>query len=195
MIVYVDEASFRQCPTLHQTWAPLNCRPEIPTRGERNTQKILGTVSLQDARFAYRHQTEYFNHATYLAFVQEVILPTYYRRRHRIYLIQDNASYHTHPEVWAWFQQERRRLEVFPLPKYSPELNAQERLGHYTRREATHNRFFERPADLCASLFTTFGDVQTDLSKRGVLVRRRSQLESPICRPEVTAVDARSRLA
>ena len=35
----------------------------------------------------------------------------------------------------------------------------------------------------------------SDLSKRGVLVRRRSQLESPICRPEVTAVDARSRLA
>ena len=48
VIVDVDEASFRQCPTLHQTWAPLNCRPEIPTRGERNTQKILGTVSLHD---------------------------------------------------------------------------------------------------------------------------------------------------
>jgi transposase len=160
VIVFVDEASFRQCPTLHQTWAPLNCRPEIPTRGERNTQKILGTVSVQGARFAYRHQTEYFNHQTYRAFVQDVILPTYYRRGHRIYLIQDNASYHTHPEVWAWFQKERRRLEVFPLPKYSPELNAQERLWHYTRREATHNRFFEKPADLSESLFCTFADVQ-----------------------------------
>jgi hypothetical protein len=60
----VDEASFRQCPTLHQTWAPQNCRPEIPTRGERHTQKILGAVSLQGAKFAYRHQTEYFNHLT-----------------------------------------------------------------------------------------------------------------------------------
>jgi hypothetical protein len=49
----MDGASFRQCPTLHQTWAPLNCRPEITTRGERNTQKILGAVSLQQARFAY----------------------------------------------------------------------------------------------------------------------------------------------
>lgn len=156
----MDEASFRQCPTLHQTWAPLNCRPEIPTRGERNTQKILGAVSLQKAQFAYRHQTEYFNRFTYQSFVHDVILPTYYRRGHRIYLIQDNASYHTHPEVWAWFKEERRRIEVFPLPKYSPEFNAQERLWHYTRRHATHNRFFETPADLCASLFRTFGDIQ-----------------------------------
>jgi transposase len=51
-------------------------------------------------------------------------------------------------------------LEVFPLPKYSPELNAQERLWHYTRRAATHNRFFEKPADLCGSLFRTFDEVQ-----------------------------------
>ena len=50
--------------------------------------------------------------------------------------------------------------EGFPLPKYSPELNAQERLWHYTRREATHNRFFEKPADLCGSLFRTFDAVQ-----------------------------------
>ena len=123
MIVYVDEASFRQCPTL-QTWAPLNRPPGIPTRGERNTPKILGTVILQNAKIAYHHQTEYFNNVTYLAFMQEVVMPTYYRRGHRVYLIQDNASYHTHPEVLAWFKMERWRLEVFPLRKYSPKLNA-----------------------------------------------------------------------
>jgi transposase len=171
VIVYVDEASFRQCPTLPQTWAPLNCRPEIPTRGERNTQKILGAVRLQDAKFAYRHQTEYFNHVTYQSFVQDIILPTYYRRGHRIYLIQDNASYHTHPEVWTWFKEQRPRLEVFPLPKYSPEFNAQERLWHYTRREATHNRFFETPADLCDSLFQTFADVRKHPEKIQGLLR------------------------
>ena len=48
VIVYVDEASFRQSPTLHQTWAPRNQRPEIPTRGERNTQKVLGPSVCRD---------------------------------------------------------------------------------------------------------------------------------------------------
>lgn len=160
VIVYVDEASFRQSPTLHQTWAPRNARPLIPTRGERNTQKILGAVALHSGQYAYRHQTEYFNHRTYRSFLEEVLLPAFYRRGQRVFLIQDNASYHTHPEVWQWFKAERRRLEVFPLPKYSPELNAQERIWHYTRREATHNRFFANPSELCESLFATFAEIQ-----------------------------------
>jgi transposase len=157
--VYEDEASFRQTPTLHQTWAPLNSQPRIPTRGERNTQKILGAVSLP-GQFVYRHQTEYFNAQTYLRFLAEEVLPTFYRRGRRIYLIQDNASYHKKPEVYEWFKAERRRLEVFCLPPYSPELNAEERLWQFTRKHATHNRFFEIPAELCASLFTTFADIQ-----------------------------------
>ncbi|HDH06008.1 MAG TPA: deoxyribonuclease [Nitrospirae bacterium] len=40
-MVHEDEASFRQSPTLHQTWAACNSQPQIPTRGQRNTQKIL----------------------------------------------------------------------------------------------------------------------------------------------------------
>lgn len=160
IIVFTDEASFRQSPTLHQTWAPCNSRPQIPTRGERNTQKVLGAVALHSAKFVYRHQTDYFNHLTYRSFVEDVILPGYYRRGHRVYLIQDNASYHKHPEVWDFFKKERNKIEVFPLPKYSPELNAQEPVWKYTRGNATHNRFFEKPTDLCASLFSTFEDLQ-----------------------------------
>jgi len=139
----VDEASFRQSPTLHQTWAPRNSQPKIPTRGERNTQKILGAVAL-DGQFVYRHQTEYFNAQTYPAFIEEEVLPAFYRRGHRVYLIQDNASYHKKPEVYDWFASERKRLEVFCLPPYSPEFNATERIWQYTRRDATHNelRFF-----------------------------------------------------
>jgi transposase len=160
LIVYVDEASFRQSPTLHQTWAPRNSQPRIPTRGERNTQKILGAVALANARFVYRHQTEYFNALTYLAFLAEVVLPAYYRRGQRIYLIQDNASYHKKPEVYEWLASERKRIEVFCLPPYSPEFNAQERIWQYIRKYATHNRFFETAAALCASLFFAFADIQ-----------------------------------
>jgi len=41
VIVFEDEASFRQTPTLHATWARLGSQPQIPTRGERHTQKIF----------------------------------------------------------------------------------------------------------------------------------------------------------
>ena len=165
MIVYEDEASFRQTPTLARTWAPRGCQPEIPTRGERNTQKILGAVSVPDSKFIWHHQADYFNASTYLAFVEDVLLPGFYRKGRRIFLIQDNASYHKKPEVYDWFQKHRRHLEVFLLPPYSPEFNATERIWYHTRHAATHNRFFNSPTELCDALFTTFREIQKYPSK------------------------------
>lgn len=160
VIVFEDEASFRQTPTLHATWAKRGSQPQIPTRGERHTQKIFGAVRLDDASFTYLHQQDYFQWETYLAFLEQVVVPAFYRRRHRIYLIQDNASYHKKQETYEWFKANRRYVEVFQLPPYWPELNATERIWNYTRKHVTHNRFFERPQDLCDALFRRFDFVR-----------------------------------
>jgi transposase len=160
VVVFEDEASFRQTPTLHATWARRGSQPQVPTRGERHTQKIFGAVSLAGARFVYLHQQDYFQWETYLAFLDQVVLPAFYRRRHRVYLIQDNASYHKQQQTCDWFAQHRRYLEVFQLPPYWPELNATERIWNYTRKHATHNRFFATPEHLCQALFRTFDNVR-----------------------------------
>jgi transposase len=96
------------------------------------------------------HQVVVFNQIT---FAQS-------RLHHRIYLIQDNASYHKKQETHDWFQANRRYVKVFQLPPYWPELNATERIWHYTRKHVTHNRFFERPQDLCRALFHRFDYVR-----------------------------------
>src|SRR5437762_11402043 len=64
------------------------------------------------------------------------------------------------PPSTAWFKANRRYLEVFQLPPYWPELNATERIWNYTRKYVTHNRFFERPQDLCDALFRRFDYVR-----------------------------------
>ena len=160
LIVYEDEATFRQTPTLHRTWAPRGCQPQIPTRGQRNSQKVLGAVSLYTNQFVYHHQTDYFNAETYLCFLEQQVLPGFYKRGRRIFLIQDNASYHKKPEVYDWLTKHRNKMEVFLLPAYSPEFNAVERIWYHTRRNATHNRYFDTPEDLCHSLFHTFAEIQ-----------------------------------
>jgi transposase len=115
---------------------------------------------LHEGRFAYRHQTEYFNAENYIDFLETVLAPAFCKRGRRVYLIQDNASYHKKPEVYEWFNNNRKKLEVFLLPSYSPEFNAVERLWHYTRMTSTHNRYFDTPDELCDSLFDTFDDIQ-----------------------------------
>lgn len=96
----------------------------------------------------------------HLAFLEQVVVPAFYRRRHRIYLIQDNASYHKKQETYEWFKANRRYVEVFQLPPYWPELNATERIWNYTRKHVTQNRFFELPQDLCDALFRRFDFVR-----------------------------------
>jgi transposase len=166
IIVYTDEASFKQSPTLHATWAPINSQPLIDSTGERNTQKILGAVSCSGKpKFIYKHQEKYFNYETYIDFLEKTLLPQYYKKGHRVYLIQDNASYHKKKETYAWFKENRQFIEVFNLPPYFPELNATEKIWWYTRKDATHNKYFETKEYLCQSLFQTFHDIQKNPEK------------------------------
>lgn len=172
LIVFTDEASFRQMPTLHATWARVGSQPQIPTRGERNTQKIFGAVSLAaKPQFTYLHQEDYFQWETYVAFLDQVLLPDFYRRGHRLFLIQDNASYHKKQETYQWFAKNRNYIEVFQLPPYWPELNATERIWNYTRKHATHNRYFDKPQDLCRTLFQTFDEIQRHPDEIAGLIR------------------------
>ncbi len=159
-IVFEDEASFRQSPTLYQTWARRNSQPKISSTGERNTQKIYGVIELHSARFVYKHQEEYFNHVNYVDFLENHVIKQFYKKEHRVYLIQDNASYHKKSETYEWFNKNRKYIEVFCLPRYYPELNAIEPFWHYTRMRATHNRFHETKQCLCKALFETFAIAQ-----------------------------------
>jgi transposase len=78
----------------------------------------------------------------------------------KIYLIQDNVSYHQDGEVGDWFSGHRKNIQVYNLPTYSPELNALERIWHYTRVDATHNRYFVTLDELYSSLTSTFRSIQ-----------------------------------
>ena len=170
-LIFTDEASFRQDSTLHSTWSPVGCPPEVPVTGERRSVKILGAVELYGARFHYKADTV-FNAVTYLSFLKEFTRP--YRRRGAV-LIQDNASYHKQQEVWEWFSSNRRWLDVHQLPPYSPQFNPTERLWQHTRKNGTHNRYFVNTDELTNTLTRVFGEMQAQPSTiRGYL--------SPFCK-------------
>ena len=117
---------------------------------------MFGCVDIFSARFLY-HQDEVFNADTYLAFL-ETLAKEYHGQR--VYYIQDNASYHKDKDVWSWFSDNRKWLEVTNLPPYSPELNAQEPLWKYTRKSGTHNKCFNSQGELLEVLEKVFHNVQ-----------------------------------
>jgi transposase len=128
--------------------------------------KIFGTIELYGARFLYHFQTV-FNAETYIEYLERT-LRSYAPRK--IYLIQDNASYHKDGTVWTWFSDHRKHMEVFNLPAYSPELNALERIWHHARLHGTHNRYFATQDELRSALTSTFRSIQRNSQQvRGYL--------------------------
>lgn len=158
--MFEDEASFRQDPTLFRSWFRVGNQPHIPTFGQRNTQHVYGAVSIIPlGRFSYHFvdNGDKCNARTYQKFLIMLIRKLYPQK---LFLIQDNASYHKNPEMLSWFEGHRREIEYILLPSYSPELNAAEPLWGYTRRQATHNQFFPRLDDLINSVKATFRKIQ-----------------------------------
>ena len=118
--------------------------------------KAFGCVDIFSAKFLY-HLDSVFNAETYLTFLEQ-ISRAYHKKK--VFFIQDNASYHKDGNVWLWFKDNRRWLEVTNLPPYSPEFNAAEPLWHYTRITGTHNRYFPSGDDLRSSVLSVFASIQ-----------------------------------
>lgn len=156
VVVFGDEASFRQDPTLFRTWARRGHQPRVLTYGQRNTQHVLGAVSLTHGSFTYRFAST-LNGESYLTYLSQVIRVFAPRP---VDLIVDNARYHKRPDVREWCQAHAEQITLWFLPPYSPEFNAMERVWGHVRRSATHNRFHETVPALVASLRSAFRDIQ-----------------------------------
>ncbi len=66
------------------------------------------------------------NAALFMVFLERLLRST----TGKIFLIVDRLRAHLTPEVAEWVQRRRERLELFYLPGYAPELNADEYLNH-----------------------------------------------------------------
>ena len=158
-IVFEDEAGFRQDPTLHRTWSRVGCQPQIEQFKKRAGIKVLGCVDIEDFEFKYSFE-KVLESRSYMAFL-EMTVSQFFENNRPIYYIQDNASYHKDGDVWLWFKENRKWIEVFNLPPYCPELNATERLWKYTRKQGTHNRYFETVDLLTENLVTIFDEMNS----------------------------------
>lgn len=158
MILFEDEASFQLDPTLHRTWARVGQQPRVATRGERKTAHVFGAIALHNGRFDFAF-ADVFNGYTFLGFLKRLVR----RYRRRVILIIDNAPHHNlEADGVAWLAANRHRIELHRLPAYSPELNAIEGVWKTTRKNTTHNRYFDSPEQRDAALIGTFVKFQRD---------------------------------
>lgn len=159
-LLFGDEASFPQWGSLSYTWARRGETPAVKTSGKRKAYKVFGVIEYFSGRLFHGGIEGKFNSASYQVFLLSVLAQT---TKHLI-LIQDGAKYHTSKAMKEFFAQHRERLTVYRLPSYSPDYNPIEYLWRNTKKDATHNKYFEQFQEVIGAVEHTLNKFAQDAS-------------------------------
>jgi transposase len=146
-----DEVHFQRHSSLMRMWAPRGEQPRVLSPSCREKIGFFGAIDLKTGNLFTKEATT-FNGETFGVFVRYLLQST----QGKIYLILDNARWHRSQNLKDYFELNRDRLLLIFLPAYSPELNPIERVWRITRRQVTHNRYFQSIQDLRSALISQF---------------------------------------
>ena len=142
-----DEVHFQRHSSLIRMWAPKGQQPRVLSASTRQKVGYFGALDLKTGCLLTK-EAPIFNAETFGGFLSYLLQHT----QGKIHLILDNVSWHKAQDLSDFFIANRDRLVRVFLPPYSPELNPIERVWRITRRQVTHNRYFQSIEELEAAL-------------------------------------------
>jgi transposase len=140
VFLYEDETTFRLLPLLRRMWMKLSQQLRIITPSSWNRSfSVFGALNALDGRFHYAIFSK-MTGETFIAFLED-LLSIYPGKL--IFLILDNASYHTSGIVKAWLQEHQQYIRCLWLPKRNPQLNPVEKIWWHVKDKVAANRAYE----------------------------------------------------
>jgi len=146
-----DEVHFQRHSTVTRMWSLKGQQPRVISASTRQKVNYFGALNLKTGRLLTQ-KSPTFNADTFENFLHYLLR----RTRGQLLLILDNARWHRAQDLKPFFNKNQNRLVRVFLPPYSPELNPIERVWRITRRQVTHNRYFESVEDLEMALSSLF---------------------------------------
>jgi transposase len=143
-IYFEDECHFQRNTTIIRAWFLKGTTPEIKSPPVREKISVMGAMGMDNGQLITMN-AEVFNAETFREFVKRIIKCA--KTKRKILLVLDNARFHHAIINKEYLQCIKDKLELMYLPAYSPELNPIESFWKKTRREVTHNRYFESLAE------------------------------------------------
>jgi len=146
-VLYVDEATFYRQPTVaHAWWLTGKESPVAPLSHRFNTKtRIAGALDVKDGS-VYHQISARCGVVELTRFWKS--LEKRYPGSEKIYLVMDNWPVYFHERIWNKLNQSgayaegqetsRDRIEVVPLPTYSPWLNPIEKVWRYLKQKVIH---------------------------------------------------------
>jgi len=130
-----DEMGLRSDHATGRTYSLRGDTPVIPGTGQRFGCNMISAITNR-GRLHFMVFKERFNVRVFLDFLKRLLKQV----RRKIFLIVDRLPVHRSGEVKKWLQQNARRIRMFFLPGYSPELNPDEELNQDVKSNAVGRR-------------------------------------------------------
>lgn len=155
-VLFEDESTAQQHPTLHRMWALGGKRPGIPTLGNHAKKKIFGVINPLTGNSLHRI-TKKLSSDEFIAFMNSI--KTSYKG-YNVVLCADNFPAHKSQKVRDYLKDNVYWLELLLLPAYSPQFNPIEQLWKYMKYRVTHNTFYSKIEELGDSLENFFAEIK-----------------------------------
>ncbi len=122
-IYFGDETGMRSDHQSGRSYAPQGQTPVIKSTGQRFSLNMISAISNKGhLQFMI---IDKFNGEVFIDFLKRMIRYS----KEKIFFVTDGHPAHKTKKLKAWLEENKERIEVFFIPPYSPELNAQEYLN------------------------------------------------------------------
>ena len=130
MIYFQDEAGVSVNAVMGKTWAPKGKTPIVKLSGNRGGISVSSAIS-PAGRLLFRVEKDTVNSTTFIDFLDKI---RKHHKNRKIIVIADRAPVHIAGKVNDYVEKNKRSFALYYLPPYSPELNPDESVWAYLKK-------------------------------------------------------------
>lgn len=145
--MFQDEVHFQAQTTITRVWALKGSEPKVMSKPGKNNIAYSGFVIPETGELVIT-KPGWFNYESVIQSFRDFLQSKACPEGKKYCIILDNAPWHQKAIrlIWKEAHEEyadiRAQMDYLSLPPYSPDLNPIEQVWRKTRREKTHNKYF-----------------------------------------------------
>lgn len=146
-IFFLDEAGFQSDPPLGRTYGLKGQTPVVVTSGQRQSLNVISAVNARGEFWAATY-TGKLNAEAFVAFLGDFMKG----RKEKVFLVVDGHPAHKANRVNDYVGSLEGRLELHPLPAYSPDLNPDEFVWSHMKNNGVSKKPLKKNESLQARI-------------------------------------------
>lgn len=156
IIYFQDESGISLIPVMGRTWAPKGETPVVKVTGKRGGICVTSAIS-PAGHMVFRIEKGKVNANAHIEFLQQVLKN---HPRRKIIIVEDKAPPHIAKKVEQFVESNKKKLAIYYLPSYSPELNPDEETWRHLKQHKLKSHLAQTTPELKKLVFSKMKSIQ-----------------------------------